>query len=215
MHCRVPGPPRTAAAGASHQRPRGTPASAQLARSIAAGQRASGRPRCDSVAVVLPKLGARRPICTWWAIHAADAHRPRGMGSVFGTNSREQRGERTNWPPLTRPTVRGLAVVGSSANAEGRKNCRAARRSGTSRRRPSPTGHWAAARAFGALCRAAVRRAATRKFTTLYPSPAFVTPRLVRGHHRFAMTPSANPLFILPRLCLGPPTPLDQVLPPR
>ena len=31
------------------------------------------------------------------------------------------------------------------------------------------------------------------------------------GHHRFATRQS----FILPRLCLGPPTPLDQVLPPR
>ena len=75
-HCRVPGPPRTAAAGALHQRPRGTPASAQLAINCA-GQRASSRPRCDSVAVMLPKLGARRPICTWWANHPADAHRPR------------------------------------------------------------------------------------------------------------------------------------------
>ena len=59
--------------------------------SIAAGQRASSRPRCDSVAVVPPKLGARRPICTWWAIHAADVRRPRGTGSVFGTNSRATR----------------------------------------------------------------------------------------------------------------------------
>ena len=59
-YCRVPGPPRTAAAGASHQRPRGSPASAQLAiiqlRRPALGQRASSRPRCDSVAVKLPNL---------------------------------------------------------------------------------------------------------------------------------------------------------------
>ena len=33
----------------------------------------------------------RRPICTWWSIPAAAAHRPRGMGSVFGTNSRATR----------------------------------------------------------------------------------------------------------------------------
>ena len=94
--------------------------------------------------------GAKSPR-TWWAIYAADAHRPRGTGSVFGTNSRATRraGELAAADPANR--VRGLAVVCSSANAEGRKGCRAARRSGTSRRRPSPTGHSAAARAFGAL----------------------------------------------------------------
>ena len=37
------------------------------------------------------RSGARRPICTWWSIPAAAAHRPRGMGSVFVTNSRATR----------------------------------------------------------------------------------------------------------------------------
>jgi hypothetical protein len=114
---------------------------------------AADHARCDSVAVVLPTnwaRGAQSPR-TWWAIYAADAHRPRGTGSVFGTNSRATRraGELAAADPANR--VRGLAVVCSSANAESRKGCRAARRSGTSRRRPSPTGHSAAARAFGAL----------------------------------------------------------------
>ena len=31
--------------------------------------------------------GVRRPICTWWAIHAVAARRPRATGSVFGMNS--------------------------------------------------------------------------------------------------------------------------------
>eukprot|EP00964_Phaeocystis_antarctica_P161388 scaffold133333_cov68-Phaeocystis_antarctica.AAC.1 len=30
----------------------------------------------------------RHPICTWWAIHAAAARRPRGTGSILGMNSR-------------------------------------------------------------------------------------------------------------------------------
>jgi hypothetical protein len=72
---------RFAPAAARHACQR--PARHQLRRP-ALGQRASSRPRCDSVAVKLPKLGARRPICTWWANHPADAHRPRGTGSVFG-----------------------------------------------------------------------------------------------------------------------------------
>ena len=196
--CRAPGPPK--ARRAQQQPAPRTHHSGSAARlpapsspSIAAGQRASSRPRCDSVAVKLPKLGARRPICIWWAIHAADAHRDTGRAAWarYSARTRERRGERANWPPLTRPTVRGLAVVGSSASAEGRKDCRAARRSGTSRRRPSPKGHWAAARAFGALCRAAVRRAATRKITTL-SSPAFVILRLVT-----TVSPPANHLFSL------------------
>jgi hypothetical protein len=33
----------------------------------------------------------RRPICTWWSIPAAAAHRPRGTASAFGTNSRVTR----------------------------------------------------------------------------------------------------------------------------
>ena len=51
--------------------------------------------------------------------------------------------------------MRGLAVVGSSANAEGRRNCRAARRSSTSREKP------AAARGLSGACgttRCAARR---------------------------------------------------------
>jgi hypothetical protein len=57
-------------------------------------------------------------------------------------NSEATQSERSNWLLLTetQPTVRSLAVVGSSANAEGRKNCRAARRSSTSRREPLPAG---------------------------------------------------------------------------
>ena len=48
MHGRAPGPPRTAAAGASHQRPRGTPASAQLATNCRrpARQRPTTPPLC-------------------------------------------------------------------------------------------------------------------------------------------------------------------------
>jgi hypothetical protein len=75
------------------------------------------------------------------------AARPR-----HSARTRERRGVRANWPPLTRPTVRGLAVVCSSPHAApGWRNWRAARASGTSRRRPSTTGHWAVASAFGAL----------------------------------------------------------------
>ena len=58
---------------------------------IAAGQRASGRPHCHSVASAAAALVARRPICTWWAMHAPAAHRPRGAGSSFVMNSRATR----------------------------------------------------------------------------------------------------------------------------
>ena len=37
------------------------------------------------------RSGARRPICTWWSIHAVAARRPRATGSVFGMNSRATR----------------------------------------------------------------------------------------------------------------------------
>ena len=33
------------------------------------------------------RSGVRRPICTWWAILAVAARRPRATGSVFGMNS--------------------------------------------------------------------------------------------------------------------------------
>ena len=59
---------------------------------IAAGQRASGRPRRHSVAsAAAAALVARRPICTWWAMHTPAAHRPRGAGSSFVMNSRATR----------------------------------------------------------------------------------------------------------------------------
>ena len=54
-------------------------------------QRASGRPRRHSVASAAAALVARRPICTWWAMHAPAAHRPRGAGSSFVMNSRATR----------------------------------------------------------------------------------------------------------------------------
>ena len=75
----------------------------------------------------------------------------RAAWARYSARTRERRGERANWPPLTRPTVRGLAVVWSSTHAAGQKFRRAARRSGTSWRRPSTTGHWAPVGAFGAL----------------------------------------------------------------
>jgi hypothetical protein len=55
----------------------------------------------------------------------------------------------------TRPTVRGLPVVCSSPRAEGRRNRRAARRSGSSWRGPSPTEYWAAAGPYHAPIRGA------------------------------------------------------------
>ena len=59
---------------------------------IAAGQRASGRPRRHSVAsAAAAALVARRPICTWWAMHTPAAHRSRGAGSSFVMNSRATR----------------------------------------------------------------------------------------------------------------------------
>jgi hypothetical protein len=113
MRCRVPGLPRTAAAGTSHQRSRGTPASAQLAINYRrpARQRPTTLRACDSVAVWCWATnwarGAQSPR-TWWAIYAADAHRPRGTGSVFSTNSRATRraGELAAADPANR--VRGL-----------------------------------------------------------------------------------------------------------
>jgi len=33
------------------------------------------------------RSGVRRPICTWWAIHAVAARLPRATSSVFGMNS--------------------------------------------------------------------------------------------------------------------------------
>ena len=65
--------------------------SARSSPPIAAGQRASGRPRRHSVASAAAALVARRPICTWWSIPAAAAHRPRGAGSSFVMNSRATR----------------------------------------------------------------------------------------------------------------------------
>ena len=64
----------------------------------------------------------------------------RAAWARYSARTRERRGERANWPPLTRPTVRGLAVVWSSTHAAGQKFRREARRSGTSWRGPLSAG---------------------------------------------------------------------------
>ena len=43
----------------------------------------------------------------------------RAARARYSARTRERRGVRANWPPLTRPTVRGLAVVCSSPHAAG------------------------------------------------------------------------------------------------
>ena len=87
MHFRAPRPPLTArwAACASGQvaRPRACafpmrPSAPAGTSALAARQLPGSRRRSDE----------RHPICTWWAIHAAAARRPRGTGSILGTNSR-------------------------------------------------------------------------------------------------------------------------------
>ena len=69
--------------------------------------------------------------------------------------------------------MRGLAVVESSANAEGRKNCRAARRSSTSRRGPLPAGSQALAGRPGVLH----GRQRRSKMNTPAQHPSRPTPR--------------------------------------
>ena len=92
----------------------------------------------------LPGCTVPHSTCTHAYWHATRAQRacraPPASGSRFGMNSEATQRAVELAALLTRPTVRSLAVVGSSANAEGRNNCRAARRSSTSRREPLPAG---------------------------------------------------------------------------
>jgi len=62
----------------------------------------------------------RRPICTWWSIPAAAAHRPRGMGSVFGTNSRATRraGELAAADPAHRSRLGGRLELAARSRPE-------------------------------------------------------------------------------------------------
>ena len=103
MHFRAPRPPLTArwAACASGQvaRPRACafpmrPSAPAGTSALAARQLPGSRRRSDE----------RHPICTWWAIHAVAARRPRATGSVFGMNSRatQRGGELTAADPAHR-----------------------------------------------------------------------------------------------------------------
>jgi len=93
--------------------------------------------------------------------------------------------------------VRGLAVVRSSANAEGRKDCRAARRSSTSRRGPLPAGCQALAGRPGVLH----GRQRRSKMNTPAQHPSAPTPR-------FQPPPYVCPFSFWP---LGPQTASEAI----
>ena len=153
MHGRAPGPPRTAAAGASHQRPRGTPASAQLATNCRrpARQRPTTPPLCGQCCCCIGRAAPDLHLVGDARARSSPAAR-RGL-VIRDELASDARGERANWQLLTRPSVRGLPVACSSAHAAGWRNCRAARRSRSSWRPPSTTGYLAAAGAYHAPIR--------------------------------------------------------------
>ena len=70
------------------------PAARWHARARARSQMRPSAPAGTSALAARQLPGSRRrsderhPICTWWAIHAAAARRPRGTGSILGMNSR-------------------------------------------------------------------------------------------------------------------------------
>ena len=180
MRCRVPGLPRTAAAGTSHQRSRGTPASAQLA--INCRRPARQRPTTHAATLwqwCCPQIGRAAPnLLAPGGRFTRRMLTGRAARAQYSARTRERRGERANWPPLTQPTV-CVAWPSSAARRTQKAEKDAALRGVRARagddHRPRrirrPRGH-------SVRCRAAVRRAVTRKITT-HPSPAFVTLRLV------------------------------------
>ena len=123
--------------------------------------------------------------CTTPARHNQDGRFPRRLltGRAarprHSARTRERRDVRANWPPLTRPTVRGLAVVCSSRRTQQDvENLACGASFGHEPETAIDHGeHWARLRAHSVCCRAAVRRAATRKNTTLLAT-AFATLRL-------------------------------------
>jgi hypothetical protein len=211
MHCRAPAPRRAPRQPAPRTSGRAARLPAPSSPSIAAGQRASGRPHAATL---------WQWCCLNWARgaqsalvgdsdHAADAHRPRGMGSVFGTNSRATRraGELAAADPANRARLGRRRELG-----ERRRPKRLPGRAAFGHVPETAITHGALGGREGIRCavyRAAVRRAATRKITTL-SSPAFVTLRLVTS-----VSPRpANPLFSL-GCASGRPPPVDPAHPPR
>eukprot|EP00964_Phaeocystis_antarctica_P005772 scaffold3152_cov67-Phaeocystis_antarctica.AAC.1 len=108
--------------------------------SIAVDQRACATtPRlCGSCAAAL--VARRRSPGRGSAHTPAATTCGRGPRARYWARTRERRSERANWPLLTRPTVRGLAVAWSSPHAAGQQFCCAARRSGTHWRGPLSAG---------------------------------------------------------------------------
>ena len=138
------------ATGGLRQRPGGTPArvlvpnaavrsggAIGVGRAAAAWQQAAKRRAATNLHLVVDSRGGCAPA----ARHGLGIRHELASDAASGRIG----------APLTRSTVRGLAVVWSSPHAAGRNFFRAARRSGTSWRRPSPTGYSPAAGAFGAL----------------------------------------------------------------
>jgi len=195
MRCRVPGLPRTAAAGTSHQRSRGTPASAQLAINCRrpARQRPTTLRLCGSGAG--PQIGRAAP-----NLHAPGGRFTRRMltgraaRAQYSARTRERRGERANWPPLTRPTV-CVAWPSSAARRTQKAEKDAALRGVRARagdgHRPRgirrPRGH-------SVRCR---RGCATRRDKENHHSSVTRVRHPPFGHHRFA---TFDPLFSLGRL---------------
>jgi hypothetical protein len=79
------------AMGGLRQQPGGTPARVLVPNAAVRSGGAIGVGRAAAAWQRRRRSGARRPICTWWSIHAVAARRPRATGSVFGMNSRATR----------------------------------------------------------------------------------------------------------------------------
>ena len=108
------------ATGSLRQRPGGTPArvlvpsaavrsggAIGVGRAAAAWQQAAKQHAAPNLRLVVDTFPRR--LLTGRAARAR-----------YSARTRERRGVRANWPPLTRPTVRGLAVVCSSPHARSR-----------------------------------------------------------------------------------------------